>query len=367
MGRQKTQGNPFDDINQPNANTLAVKRLVKGWNIWKLFIIFTLLAVVVSAGLISQASDSARNAELSVKANNKTIGAGKGKQVALQAVSMFLPTAFPQGVTNISWDTARKVNTLYDKNSGVTTELWLHEFSFLVGKDAKPRSVTQLVSVVNTSATPAGSPALLPASLSSSSKVSVGAPDKYKRLDSTSSVEPAVKAWAKAYVGSDSKAFTVLVADPNSAHGYQSASLGLFDNVGIDYAVLLPDDTDSFTNPKAVSSGKYAIVQATIGFTAPRDKNNTDTGTADNASVSTSTQASMSVLLLVVNPTKGSARVVDWQSVGDIARLKPYSHAIASSLLQSLSSEDADDNTDSSSSTNASTSTNNTTSEQTGE
>ena len=43
-------------------------------------------------------------------------------------------------------------------------------------------------------------------------------PSGYSRIDQASSFQNVVNAWAKAYIGKDSNAFTVLVGDPNSEH-----------------------------------------------------------------------------------------------------------------------------------------------------
>lgn len=48
------------------------------------------------------------------------------------------------------------------------------------------------------------------------------------RIDQAASFQNVVNAWAKAYIGKDSNAFTVLVGDPNSEHAYQPAAIGTF-------------------------------------------------------------------------------------------------------------------------------------------
>ena len=57
-----------------------------------------------------------------------------------------------------------------------------------------------------------------------------------------------------------------------------------------------------------------------------------------------------SVTVLIHNPTRGSAKIVDWGAEGSLTTLKAFSNAIDRSLIGSSNSDDDDDSSDSSSS-----------------
>ena len=79
-------------------------------------------------------------------------------------------------------------------------------------------------------------------------------------------IQNVVNAWAKAYIGKDSNAFTVLVGDPNSEHAYQPAAIGTFKNVSINWLVECDKNGQSVPKEQSSDTPPYAAASISITF-----------------------------------------------------------------------------------------------------
>ena len=338
---KQPKGKPvqFGEYESPDQIELEALKQARKNTSW-IRIILTLVvlgaafALPVAMGASSTATSSLDKVENYV---SKSADVKPGKQAAMQAVNKWLEgdsSPFPDGVTSLIWDEARKTDTSTDGN-GKTTVTWSHTFSFISLKDGTTRQCSQLVQISGGISTPTGTPSLLPlqASDSQSSSSSGTAPSGYISVDQSETLNQVIQQWAKAYVGKDSNALTVLVGDPNADHAYQPAAVGDLANVGTNWAV--------WNDPSLQKgeTGEYAAVSVTISFT-PYGYRKDDTK-------SRYSNASTDMCLLVKNPTSGSAKVVDWGADGYIKGLKPYRNAVDKSLIKT----NTDDTTSSDSTT----------------
>lgn len=345
----------YDDTTRKNSIEYeAAKRALKNTRKWKLLIAIFILLGIISPILTIRATNSLQQMGQTLGARYKEMSADKpGKQAALQAVNSWLDDkegAFRSGTNNLLWDTATKVETTTKTNSGnsnsETTDYWSHELSFTDLSDGTTRDVTQLVSITNGIATAVGEPTLLPKSITGNSSASYS-PSSYQRLDQPESFTNVATAWAKAYIGKDYSALTVLVGDPNSSHAYQPASIGTLKNLSINWMAACTktgqptDKDDDNDNPE------YACASLSITFnpyTVNADSTNDNDDTNNIRSIKTN------ITVLIKNPTRGSAKIVDWGADGSLTTLSPYANAVDKSILTSSSEEDSEEETASSTS-----------------
>lgn len=315
--------NPFKDYD--DADRLAVKQLRKGVNGWKILIVLSILMGVLCVALLSQAEETVEEARQS-STSQSVSESSPGKQVALHAVSAYLhgdSTPCPGGVRDLSWDTVRRVGVGKDTN-GKSIAYYSHTFSFISLPDGQARQVSQLVAVQKNVASPVGSPSLIVSTVEGATS-DMSAPDGYQSYSASDTLQNVLQAWAKAYVGAKSSDLTVAVADPSSSHAYQPANLGVFQSVTVQWGVRLSDDPSKWADGKDPGSLKYVALSVSISFTPSRGEDKS---------------ASTTLMILVANPASGSAHVVDWQPTGIIQGLKPYSHAVDSSQLDSKEGSD---------------------------
>lgn len=191
--------------------------------------------------------------------------------------------------------------------------------------DGSTRDVTQLISWKNNVATAVGEPTVLPLKASGAGGAQSYTPSGYSRIDQASSFQNVVNAWAKAYIGKDSNAFTVLVGDPNSEHAYQPAAIGTFKNVSINWLVECDKNGQSVPKEQSSDTPPYAAASISITFepyTAMQDSSDkgSDTSSSDNTGGST---VKTNITVLVKNPTSGNAKIIDWGADGSVRTLSP--------------------------------------------
>ena len=289
------------------------------------------LALPIALGASTTANNSLTKVEEYVA---KSTDVKPGKQAAMQAVSEWLngdSSPFPEGTTDLIWDEARKVGTTANSD-GPDTVTWSHTFSFIGTSDGTSRQCAQLVNITGGVSTPSGKPSLLPLSATNTagSATTGTAPAGYRRLEQSDTLSQIIRAWAKAYVGKDANALTVAVADPNTSHAYQPASVGTLQNIAINWAVY------SDPNLEKGETSEYAAVSTTITFTPYGERKD------EGSSSSKFSNSSTTMLLLVRNPTAGSAKVVDWGPDGYIPGLKAYRNAVDKTLIKSSEEDDED-------------------------
>lgn len=326
----------------------AWKAALKNTRKWKILIL-----IFIFTGFISPI--------LAVNANNNVIDIGRtlgtlykesqgekpGRQAALAAVNAWLTSdnpPFASGVANIWWDDAEKVEESTDSSTNTTTAYWTHHLSFTDLSDGSTRDVTQLVSVTNGVAKAVGQPTILPKAVNSSSAQDAFTPTGYNRLDQSDSLNNVASAWAKAYVGKDSSALTVLVADPNSNNAYQPAALGTFKGATVNWIVECDKDGKPTPKDQQNENPEYGAASITIAF-QPYPKQSNDTNSTKQDTVQSSVSSRMNITVLIKNPTQGSAKIVDWGADGLISTLKPYANAIDKQLISANTSADEGDTT----------------------
>ena len=162
-------------------------------------------------------------------------------------------------------------------------------------------------------------------------------PSGYSRIDQASSFQNVVNAWAKAYIGKDSNAFTVLVGDPNSEHAYQPAAIGTFKNVSINWLVECDKNGQSVPKEQSSDTPPYAAASISITFepyAAMQDSSDkgSDTSSSDNTGGST---VKTNITVLVKNPTSGNAKIIDWGADGSVRTLSSTTTTAGSSPAKS--------------------------------
>ena len=309
------------------------KQTMRGTAKWRVMIVFACISGLLCMGLLLKNSSDFTAVTKNVASQMKTMNEDKpGKQEAMRAVYEWVGEgkgAFPQGATNYSWDGAKKVRSTTDSESKVTTEYWSHTISFISKSDVTTRTVVQLVTVKDGVATASGDPTILPMDVTQSDTGSSTTPTGYMTFSQPDSLSNAIAAWAKAYVGKDSNALTVLVGDPNSKHAYMPAKVGTYQSSTINWAVSTKK-VDAKSSSKRDDNPEYGAVSVSVTFTPY--------GVAKDSSQTVTTD----ITLLVKEPAKGSARIVDWGADASIDTLKAYANAVSSTLI----SGDGDDKTD---------------------
>ena len=332
MGRTRRKhgsGAAVDFGTEDTRNTLEKQvfdEYKRRTSVVKIIIILAVILAFLSFGMVM--GNASRINEAIAKAESVSAHAGNeqpGKSAALRNVNAWLSgsnTPFPAGVSNIMWDGAVKTADYTDNatNTPVNVQHWVHTFEF-TDHAGNVRRVSQITVVRDGVASAPNDPSILPPDATAKTSGQSTKPNGHLSLDNSNTLDNLIKTWAKAYVGKDMNAFTVLIADPDTNHIYQPANLGTLENVGQNWAVWQTkpdgDDTD-----KARSG--YAVVSVTLNF---RPYPNTDDATALQT---TQTQTARTTLsLLVKDPQSGSAKIVDWGADGMIDTLKPYANALA--------------------------------------
>lgn len=354
MGRQKAKQNPSNETDifadererKDEIELTAWKRALKNTRKWKILIILFICTGIVAPMISVRAINTLNDMGTYLSEKYKEISGEKpGKQVALQAVYSWLDGdggAFQSGYDNLWWNGATEVDsTTADDSSHTETQYWSHRLSLTDKSDGSTRDLTQLVSVTDGVATAVGTPTVLPKTATSNNTGSNYRPSGYTQLDQSTSLSNVVNAWAKAYIGKDSNSLTVLVGDPNSEHAYQPASLGTFSNATIDWLVQCTRIGGKTDKKDKTDTPEWAAAGITIAF-KPYAKQS-DGSSADVSETKTVNEVSLSITLLIHNPTAGSAKIVDWGANGSVSTLSPFSNALDSSLLTSSSDDDGED------------------------
>ena len=337
-----------EDKRKNEVELTAIKRAMRNTRWWKVFITVFMIAGIVAPVISIHAISTLQDMGSMLSAKYKEISVDKpGKQAALASVNKWLDTnkgPFRYGTTNLLWDSATKVGSS-DEDTGTGkehTDWWSHQFSLTDLSDGSTRDVTQLISWKNNVATAVGEPTVLPLKASGAGGAQSYTPSGYSRIDQASSFQNVVNAWAKAYIGKDSNAFTVLVGDPNSEHAYQPAAIGTFKNVSINWLVECDKNGQSVPKEQSSDTPPYAAASISITFepyAAMQDSSDkgSDTSSSDNTGGST---VKTNITVLVKNPTSGNAKIIDWGADGSVRTLSPYANALSKSDVTSASSDD---------------------------
>lgn len=344
-----------EDKRKNEVELTAIKRAMRNTRWWKVFITVFMIAGIVAPVISIRAISTLQDMGSMLSAKYKEISVDKpGKQAALASVNKWLDTnkgPFRYGTTNLLWDSATKVGSS-DEDTGTGkehTDWWSHQFSLTDLSDGSTRDVTQLISWKNNVATAVGEPTVLPLKASGAGGAQSYTPSGYSRIDQASSFQNVVNAWAKAYIGKDSNAFTVLVGDPNSEHAYQPAVIGTFKNVSINWLVECDKNGQSVPKEQSSDTPPYAAASISITFepyAAMQDSSDkgSDTSSSDNTGGST---VKTNITVLVKNPTSGNAKIIDWGADGSVRTLRPYANALNKSDVTSANSDDETGNTSS--------------------
>lgn len=321
------------DTPQTTPEQEALHQLRKGINWWKIIIITTIIIAISALLLANNASDTSSQAY--DKANQPlTLTITPGKQTALQKVSTYLNTQpYPLGnpPQTIDYQTGKHADSVIDANKN-TIDYYTHTFT-VVTKAGVTYQVTQLVSISNGIETALENPTISPVvGGHKSNGTTTYTLSQLPSLNVSDTLSSLIKTWAQAYMGKDSNQFTTIMADPNAKHYYQTLPLGVYQGVQTGWAVHANDNVKSLLSPlpddDKDKTPVYGIVYATLSYKVNEK----------------ATPSTMPLLLLVKNPTLGSARVVDWQSFGDAKALRPYSHAVSKDALST--GDDGDDGSD---------------------
>lgn len=326
---RRAKSSPYDEDEGPSVEVQALKQLRRRGNYWRWIVVVGVVAAVLAL-TISLRSYSSFTALTSYVTEQSAVSSEDkpGKQAAMQSVESWLSgssSPFPKGADNLLWDGAVKVSETADSNGGASTVYWSHSFSFIDRRTGNTRRVSQLVAVKDDVSSPQGTPTVLPLSAIGTSSGSSAAPDGYPTLTQSDSLTSVIEAWAKAYVGNDSSALTVLVGDPDSNHAFLPAAVGEFDSASINWSVWAGDGKGE----NVAEGSKYGAASVTVSFKP--------TAAGDD-----SQQASTTITVLVKSPTSGAAKVVDWGADGSVSALRPYSHAVDKSLISGQTTTDSD-------------------------
>ena len=303
-----------------------------------LAVIFGFLSIIMVFGNAGRINTAIAKAEsVSAHAGNEQ----PGKSVALRNVNAWLTgnsTPFPAGVSNIMWDGAVKTADYTDNatTNPVNVQHWVHTFEF-TDHDGNVRRISQITVVRDGVASAPNDPSILPADATPKTSGQSTKPNGHLNLDDPTTLDNLIKTWAKAYVGKDMNAFTVLIADPDTDHVYQPANIGVLENVGQNWAVW---QTKADSDNKAEATSGYAVVSVTIGF-RPYTADN-----GDDKEGRTPQTAHTTLSLLVKDPQSGSAKIVDWGADGMIDTLKPYANALSKSNVSMGTADDEDEDSD---------------------
>lgn len=356
IGQQKAWQNPNDETDlfadekerKNEIELTAWKKALKNTRKWKvlivLFVCTGLVAPMISVRAINTLTDMGSYMSSKLKEVN---GDKPGKQVALQSVYGWLDDdngAFQYGYANLWWNGATEVGTsTSDGSDGEVTQYWSHQMSLTDKSDGSTRDITQLVAVTDGVATAVGTPTVLPKTVTSDSGTDTYRPDGYVQLDQNTSLTTVVGAWAKAYVGKDPNALTVLVGDPNSEHVYQPASLGSYLNSSVEWLVQCTKDGKVVDKKNKSDNPEWAAASVSISFKPYEKKVDASAANNPSADIKSVGNVDTSVTVLIHNPTRGSAKIVDWGAEGSLTTLKAFNNAIDRSLIGSSGSDDEED------------------------
>ena len=356
MGQPKAWQNPnnetdlfADEKERKNEIELtAWKKALKNTRKWKVLIVLFVCTGLVAPMISVRAINTLTDMGSYLTEKYKEISGDKpGKQVALQSVYGWLDDdngAFQYGYANLWWNGATEVGTsTSDGSDGETTQYWSHQMSLTDKSDGSTRDITQLVAVTDGVATAVGTPTVLPKTVTSTSGTDTYRPDGYVQLDQNTSLTTVVGAWAKAYVGKDPNALTVLVGDPNSEHVYQPASLGSYLNSSIEWLVQCTKDGKVVDKKNKSDNPEWAAASVSISFKPYEKKVDASAANNPSADIKSVSNVDTSVTVLIHNPTRGSAKIVDWGAEGSLTTLKAFNNAIDRSLIGSSGSDDEED------------------------
>lgn len=270
-----------------------------------------------------------------------------GRQAALQNVNKWLTasdTPFQSGYANLWWVDAQHVNTITSTSggnagSGTQTQYWSHQLSFTDLSDGATRNIAQLVAVSDGVASAVGNPSILPLPSDGSASQTSYMPDEEARIDQAATLKDVVNAWAKAYTGKDPSALTVLVGDPDTNHAYQPACVGTFKSASVDWLIAV-DGEGAPVKAKDGAAPKYGAASLTIQFSPYPKKGDLN---ADEQRQASSVTSTMSVGVLIADPSSGSARIVDWNAAGVVSKLRPYANAVSKEQLVTANASETDD------------------------
>ena len=342
--RQKKNSIDFDEHERRNAVEWdAAKRALANTRLWRIIIPVFCLTSCVAFAVSVQSMNAVRSIGTELGQRYSELAEEKpGKDAALEAVNEWLDSGvFTSGVDNLWWDNATKVGEDTETDGDgthVAAEYWSHRLSFTDKSDGGTREVAQLVAIEDGVATPMGDPTVLPKGVNGTSSTGVYKPEDYNSLDQSESISNVLGSWAAAYVGSDANEFTVLVGDPESTHMYQPASVGRYDNVSINWMVECDGEGNPVPREERSDNPEYGAASLTIGYT-PYLPENVDEDQKAELNVS----ARMNVTVLISNPMRGSAKVVDWGADGSLSTLEPYSQAVDKGALQQNGDTSGDD------------------------
>ena len=322
----------------------AAKRMLSKVRVWRVLIVLFVVVGVLGVAMGARSISLVNAIGTELGARYREMSEEKpGKQAALQAVDKWLDEgAFPDGTRNLWWDGAeRTFETTSSETTGVkTVEYWSHRLSFTDLSDGSTRDVTQLVSIEDGVATAVGDPTVLSQTVTGLDTQSMFTPTGYGTLEQTSSLSNMLSTWAEAYVGGDSSAFTVLVADPNPDHVYRPAGVGRFDGMSINWFVQCDEHGGDIPRDDRTDTPDWGAASITITY---RPYRSATVGEDSDADAQNQTSVNMNITLLIEHPTTGSARVVDWGADGSLTTLSRYSQALSADLLTDTQERDDDE------------------------
>ncbi|OZG48821.1 hypothetical protein [Pseudoscardovia suis] len=330
FGKRDSDIDPFGaGANPDSVEWDAIRQARKAHHVMGVKILM-LLVVFMSVLSMGVAWKSSRMASDTLNAVSQRMSQSQsdspGRETALDAVYSWLSgsgSPAPDGYANLQWAGVRNVGA--GKDGGVE---YVHDFTFTGLSDGRTRRCSQLVSVADGVADAVGSPSLFAMPVGSSGASGSGAPDGYRSVGGGSNIEDAVDAWAKAWIGGDSKALTVLVGDPDSSHAFMPAGFGVFESASVDWSVWC----DSQGNVSDADSG-WSAVGVTVRFTPNRVRQSDASGVVG--------ESSTSVTVLVRDPSSGSARVVDWGALGVVKGLREFGEALDAGVVSDAGSPSA--------------------------
>lgn len=315
---------------------LAYRKVTARHTAWWRFLILLMMLLGLLGFGFSLKTSNEFSALITYTTNqlNQSTSEKPGKQEAIRAVNAWLASEnnppYPSGFSNLTWDGARKIDSNTDAETKVTTERWSHTLSFTDKADGSTRKVAQLVAVAGGIPTAQGKPSVLPAEITGSGNTDTSAPKAYYSLSQSDAMLTLVQQWAKAYLGKDTNALTVLVGDPDASHGYAPANMGVFKSAGINWAVSLQKRPTDGSSVEIDKNPEYGAASVTMTFTPYGAKEGSAQG------------VSTTMTVLIKNPTTGAAKVVDWGADADVESLKEYANALDKTRI-TKSSESAED------------------------
>lgn len=253
----------------------------------------------------------------------------QSRAVATQAVRDWLasdPSPLPDGRV-LSWNFARDVSPIGTGEGEDAGEdepiqrLLAHEFTLTDGRVTFASQVTTVVDPA-LGVQIVGSPSLLPYAPSAPQLQADGPWPGTVEAAATSSVEEAVRQWAKTFTGEDPAALRLVTGDPDASHSYMPL-MGVslldseIDTVSVP-ASLLDEEGRAPTNPATV------IARVKLMFTWGDPPVEGDPAAAVQP---------VSYDLLIRRADTASPQVVAWGGPGSGPDLKPYANAVTGRTL----------------------------------